>query len=314
MEPVMTLAEVAKLSEEEARATYERIRWPNGPVCPHCGNADSETITRFQGKAHRVGVLKCNACEEQFTATVGTIMEGSHLPIRLWLMAFALLCSSKKSLSALQLQRQLGIGSYRTAWHMAMRIRWAMKREPLAGLLAGTIEVDEKYVGGRPRPHTGNTRTGRGTKKAPVVAMVERQGRVRAFPVKNVTANTLKGLIRDNVDHRSTIMTDDFASYSGIGKEFQGGHFVISHSQGQYAWGHITTNTVEGYFALLQRGLTGSFHHVSTKHLGRYCDEFSFRWDYRKVNDGERTVRAIQQSGRGRLKYRSLIAEAGVSG
>jgi transposase-like protein len=169
----MNLSEVSKLTEEEARATYERIRWPNGPVCPHCGNADAETITRFRGKAHRVGVLKCNECGEQFSATVGPIMEGSHLPIRLWLMAFALLCSSKKGLSALQLQRQLGLGSYRTAWHMAMRIRYAMKREPLAGLLSGTVEVDEKYVGGKPRPGSGNTRTGRGTKKVPVVALVD---------------------------------------------------------------------------------------------------------------------------------------------
>jgi transposase-like protein len=235
----MNLSEVSKLTEEEARATYERIRWPNGPVCPHCGNADAETITRFRGKAHRVGVLKCNECGEQFSATVGTIMEGSHLPIRLWLMAFALLCSSKKGLSALQLQRQLGLGSYRTAWHMAMRIRYAMKREPLAGLLTGTIEVDEKYVGGKPRPGSGNTRTGRGTKKVPVVALVEREGRARAFPVTSVSGATLKGLIRDNVDYRSTIMTDDLASYRGIGNEFRGGHFVINHSMGQYAWGPI---------------------------------------------------------------------------
>ena len=137
----MNLSDVSKLSEDDARATVERIRWPEGPVCPHCGATDH--IHKFEGKAHRAGVYKCNDCGEQFTVTVKTIMEDTHLPLRIWLMAFAIMCSSKKGGSALQLQRQLGLGSYRSAWHLAHRIRYAMLQEPLAGLLAGTVEADE---------------------------------------------------------------------------------------------------------------------------------------------------------------------------
>src|ERR1700693_1011110 len=138
----MTLNDVSRLTEDEARETFERIRWPNGPVCPHCG---STIATKLQGKAHRAGVYKCNGCEGQFTATVNTIMEDSPLPIRTWLMAFALLCSAKKGVSALQLQRQLELGSYRTAWHLCHRIRHAMSKNPLRGLLEGTVMVDETW-------------------------------------------------------------------------------------------------------------------------------------------------------------------------
>lgn len=151
----LTLADVSKLSEEQARETFERIRWPHGRVCPHCGSVDS---TKLGGKAHRVGLYKCKGCTEQFTATVNTILEDSHLPIRTWLMAFAVLCSAKKGVSALQLQRQLNLGSYRTAWHLCHRIRHAMSKEPLSGLLKGTVEVDETYVGGKPRREHGAPR------------------------------------------------------------------------------------------------------------------------------------------------------------
>lgn len=178
----MNLNQVSKLTEDEARETFERIRWPNGPVCPHC---DSVEATKLEGKAHRAGLYKCRGCEGQFTATVNTIMEDSHLSIRTWLMAFAILCSSKKGVSALQLQRQLELGSYRTAWHLCHRIRHAMAQEPLAGLLKGTVEVDETYVGGKPRKGTGKHAGGRGTKKVPVVALVERGGRVRTAATRS---------------------------------------------------------------------------------------------------------------------------------
>ena len=196
-----------------------------GPVCPHCGAV--ENVTRLQGKAHRPGVFQCNNCHGQFTVTVGTIFENSHIPLRKWLMAFALLCSAKKGISALQLQRELDLGSYRTAWHLAHRIRHAMSQEPLAGLLKGTVEVDETYVGGKPRPEPGqprNAKRGRGTKKTPVVALVERDGRVRARKVDRVDGKTLKGAIRENVDRKARIMTDELSVYRGIGTEFAGGH------------------------------------------------------------------------------------------
>jgi transposase-like protein len=173
---MLTLNQVSALSEDEARDALERILWPDGPVCPHCGAV--ENLTRLQGKAHRTGVFQCNNCHDQFTVTVNTIFEDSHIPLRKWLMAFTLLCSAKKGISALQIQRELEFGSYRTAWHLCHRIRHVMSKEPLAGLLQGTVEVDETYVGGKPRPEHGRPRAkhGRGTKKVPVLALVERSG------------------------------------------------------------------------------------------------------------------------------------------
>jgi transposase-like protein len=172
-------------------------------------------------------------------------------------------------------------------------------------LLSGTVEVDETYVGGKARPGSGETRKrGRGTKKTPVVALVERGGRVRAHKIERVDAATLKGAIRENVDRKAQIMTDEFRSYHGLGKEFAGGHEVVRHSAGEYARGDAHTNTVESYFALLKRGVMGSFHHVSKQHLDRYCDEFSFRWDHRSITDSERAEIAINGAVGKRLTYR----------
>jgi transposase-like protein len=206
----LTLSDVSKLTEEEARETFERIRWPNGAVCAHCGSSDVITL---KGKAHRAGLHQCHSCAKQFTATMNTIMEDSRLPIRTWLMAFALLSSSSQGCSALQVQRQLGLGSYRTAWHLCHRIRHAMSKEPMAGLLGangGVVEVDETYVGGKRWKGTGPHKKGRGTKKTPVVALVERDGCVRSAPIKRVDAKTLKGTIRENVNSSATIMTDEW--------------------------------------------------------------------------------------------------------
>jgi transposase-like protein len=309
----MNLSEISSLSEDQAREYFEKIRWPNGPVCPHCGSVES---TKLQGKAHRAGLYKCAGCDGQFTATINTIMEDSHLPIRTWMMAFAILCSSKKSVSALQLQRQLGLGSYRSAWHLAHRIRHAMAREPLSGLLGaggGTVEVDESYVGGKPRKRAGKRkdgsdnrgpRVGRANLKTPVVALVERDGRMRAHVVPDVTAPTLKSAIRAHVDASARIMTDELRSYRGLEKEFAGGHEIVNHSRGEYARDDATTNTVEAFFGLFKRGVMGSFHHISKKHMDRYLTEFSFRWDLRKVTDSERTVEAIKASEGKRRMYR----------
>lgn len=302
----MTLNQVSKLTEDQSRETFERIRWPNGPVCPHCGSVEA---TKLQGKVHRPGLYDCHDCEGQFTATINTIMEDSHLPIRTWLMAFAFLCSAKKGVSALQLQRELDIGSYRTAWHLCHRIRHAMSQEPLAGLLQGTVEVDETYVGGKPRRGHGQPKPkkGRGTKKVAVVALVERGGRARSHKVERVDAKTLGKVIRENVDRRSTLMTDQFGSYAGVGTKFVGGHHTVNHSKGEYVRGNASTNEVESYFALLKRGVMGSFHHISKKHMNLYCDEFSFRWSHRKISDSERTEKAIKSSEGKRLMYRRPI-------
>jgi transposase-like protein len=190
---------------------------------------------------------------------------------------------------------------------MAHRIRLAMKCEPLAKLLQGDIEVDETYVGGKPRPGTGYHKRGRGTKKTPVVALVQRQGGVRTRVVERVNSKTLQSAIRENVSRPSFIVTDEYAAYRGIGKHFDDAHFVVNHGAGQYVNGPIHTNTAESFFALLKRGVHGTFHHVSKKHLPRYCDEFGFRWDGRKLTDTDRTAQAIRQSKGKRLLYKRVI-------
>ncbi|MBV8977058.1 MAG: IS1595 family transposase [Alphaproteobacteria bacterium] len=312
----MNLATLSALTETEAREMLERIRWPNGPVCAHCGCF--ENIRTIKSEA-RPGLYRCGDCKMQFTVRVNTVLHDSHIPYRLWLMAFSIMASAKKGISALQLQRQLGIGSYKCAWHLAHRIRHAMKQEPLRGLLTGEVEVDETYVGGKPRKFAGKVgkltkeekkHVGRGTKKVPVLALVERDGRIRAHVVPNVTAKTLKTSIRELVDPSAAIMTDEFNAYKGIGNEFEGGHHTVNHSRGEYKRGKASTNQVEAFFALLKRGINGSFHSVSRKHLNKYCDEFAFRWSLRKDSDADRTVRAIVRGDGKRLTYKSPIAAA----
>jgi transposase-like protein len=230
-------------------------------------------------------------------------MHGSHITLRQWIQAFYSMCSHKKGVSALQLQRNLGLKTYRSAWHLAHRIRLAMATDDFTKKLNGIVEVDETYVGGKPRVHKGNKR-GRGTKKTPVIALIERNGNSISYPLENVTGKTLKNAIREQVDKSSTIITDEWLSYRGIGKEFKGGHKFVKHNELQYVNGDIYTNTAESFFSLLKRGVLGVFHHISKKHLFRYCDEFSFRWNNRKVSDGERTENAIMGFVGKRLVYK----------
>lgn len=298
----MNLLQVGQLTEDQARKEIERIRWPEGAICPHCGCTGK--AYELNGKATRAGVWKCGDCRQQFTVTVGTVMHRSHLTMRQWLLTFHLMCSSKKGISALQLQRELGLGSYKSALFLTHRIRLAMTEDPLVSKLGGKVEVDETYIGGKPRKgKKSEVKRGRGTKKMPVMIMVERNGKAHARPVERVNSETLKGAIREMVDKQSTIYTDEWASYQGIGEEFDGGHEVVNHSQGEYARGEANTNTAESYIALLKRGVMGIFHHVSKQHLHRYCNEFSFRWSNRQVDDSARTENAIKGCGGKRLVY-----------
>lgn len=303
----MNLLELARLTEDEARSFIESIRWPNGPICPHCGAADNAAL--LGGSKTRAGVYKCRDCRKQFTVTVNTIMHRSKVPLSKWLMAFHLMCSSKKGVSALQLQRELALGSYQTAWHLAHRVRYAMNAGGFFPPLTGDVEADETYVGGKPRkgakPYSKGR--GRGTRKQPVLALVSRNGRARARVVANVSGRTLKAEIRKGVHPSSRIITDEWAAYKGIGKEFHGGHATVTHSRGEYANGDVHTNTAESFFALLKRGIVGAFHHVSKEHLWRYTDEFEFRWNHRKVSDHERMMAALAQSGGKRLTYRGAV-------
>ena len=300
----MNLMSIGRMSEDEARAFLESIRWPDGVVCPHCAVVGEST--RLKGKSTRPGVYKCRPCRKQFTVTVGTIFHRSHIPLTTWIAAFFILCTSKKSVSALQLQRQLGLGSYKTAWHMAHRIRYAMRNGPLGTMLSGDIEADETYIGGKPRKRgkRGENPAGRGTKKTPVAALVERGGEARAKVVTRVNAATLKGFIRENADHSSTIHTDEWAAYKGIGREFEGGHTVVKHGGGEYARGNAYTNTAESFFSLLKRGVFGQWHHVSKEHLQRYVDEFCYRWTHSGKTDEDRTALALAQADGVRLTYR----------
>jgi len=307
----MASIDVGRLTEDGARAILEGIRWPDGLACPHCG---SFKVTRLNPKSMKVrdGVIQCNDCRKQFTVTVGTIMQGSHITLRQWVQGFYSMCSHKKGVSALQLQRNLGLHSYNSAWFLAHRIRLAMKEWPKPTALAGTVEVDETYVGGKPRKgwvipgEPSRIKRGRGTLKTPVLALVERNGRVRSNPVDRVDSRTLKKAIMENVDRSSTIMTDENSCYFGIGRRFAGGHQTVKHSIGEYTYHGASINTAESYFALLKRGVHGTFHHISKKHMHRYCNEFSFRWDLRKSNDGERTAQAIRGAEGKRLLYQKL--------
>lgn len=319
----INLSSLAKLNESQARSMLEKLRWPHGPVCPHCGViGDAKRMESADETEHalRDGVLNCRACRKPFTVTVGTIFEGSHIPLAKWLLGFYLFASSKKSLSALQLQRQLDLGSYRTAWHMAHRIRHAMQNDPNPGKLTGIVEADETYVGGKLRRIAGRVSVGDAqsperrskrrkamfAKRVPVAVLVSRDGQARARALEKVAGPALREFIKANVDlGNATLHTDEHQSYVSIGREFQGGHEVVAHRKGEYARGDVHSNTVESFHGLFKRSINGAWHHISAEHMPRYLDEQCFRWSNRKVNDGERTFAALDRVGGVRLYYQT---------
>jgi len=290
--------------EDSARELLESLRWPNGPVCPHCGgDAPYKLTPKATSKAPgRKGLYKCKACRKQFTVTVGTIFEHSHVPISKWLLAIQLLSASKKGMSAHQLHRLLGV-TYRAAWFMGHRLRHAMTQEPMN--LSGVVEADETYVGGPRRRRVGRPGPNDGV-KTPVVALVERGGRVRAFPIDRVTGANIQSILRREVSLDAHMMTDELHAYDGCAMGFKK-HSTIKHSDGVYVRGDIHTNTVEGFFGLLKRGIIGSFHHVSKGHLARYVDEFAFRYNARKISDGERAGQIVAGAEGKRLTYRQPL-------
>jgi transposase-like protein len=291
--------------ENAARAHFEALRWSHGPVCPHCGVVDN--AAELKGKSTRPGVYKCRDCRRPFSATIGTLYERSHIPLHKWLLATHLMCASKKGISAHQLFRMLGFGSYRTAWFMAHRIREGMRElhPEVSGPLGGhnkVVEVDESYVGGKARNRKGHI-----PPKEAVVALVERDGRVRSHHVADVTAKTLKPILKAQLDGRSYVMTDESTVYPPIIKEFAG-HGTVNHSIEEYVRGGFWhTNTVESYFSILKRGIFGTYHHVSARHLKRYLGEFDFRHNERAalgVNGSKRAEKALAGIAGKRLTYR----------
>jgi transposase-like protein len=288
-------------TDDAAREHLEGVRWKNGIVCPHCGCHDQTKFSGVQAnpeKKVRAGLRWCSACEKQFTVTIGTIFEDSHIPLQKWLIAWYLVCSSKKGVSSLQLQRQLELGSYRTALFMTHRIRHALKDPTFTDKLNGTVEADETWVGGKTRGH-GRHYVGN---KTPVVSLVERGGQKRSFVMKRITGKNLKQALTQNVEPSATVMTDDFRGYRKAAKGFAK-HETVNHSAGEYVRGDAFTNTVESSFSLLKRGVMGTFHSISKKHLPLYLAEFDHRWNHRKVSDGQRTEEGLKKVEGKRLTY-----------
>jgi transposase-like protein len=303
---------------DKAREHLEKLQWPNGPLCPHCGNCDPARITKLAGKSTRPGVYKCKECAKPFSVTVGTVFERSHIPLNKWLLAVHLMAASKKGISAHQLHRTLEV-TYKTAWFMAHRIREAMKDDGTSGPMGGEgkiVEADETYIGnnkgskrtfefvngkGFVARHTG------GKEKFKVVSLVERGGRAKSIVVDHITANAVRDIIVTNVDRKSDLRTDEANVYKKVGTEFSS-HQAVNHSKFQWATGKDAhTNTIEGFFSIFKRGMKGIYQHCGEQHLHRYLAEFDFRYSNRSalgVNDDARANRMLVAIRGKRLTYR----------
>jgi transposase-like protein len=302
-------------NEEAAFAYVEAHLWPEGPVCPHCGNCDGKAIGRLTGKTSRPGLRKCYACRKTFTVRIGSIFEDSHFPLHLWLQAIQLINASKKGISTRQIQRTFNC-SMKTAWFLTHRIREIMKPansgvgSPLGGE-GKTLEADTTYVGRKP-----GTKVARGTgHMRPVFALIERDGAARSFHMPNVRAESLHSVLGSHANPKSHFMTDEEAAFMTVGWNFAS-HRTVRHTEDEYVRREIppdggperivTTNTVEGFFSILKRGMYGVYQHVSEAHLHRYLAEFDFRYSNREklgVNDTDRAALALKGAKGRRLTY-----------
>ena len=287
--------------DDKAREYLESVRWPNGPVCPHCASA--EGAYRLEGKSHRKGLLKCGACREQFSVTVGTVFERFKIPLSKWLLAAYLLCSSKKGISAHQLHRTLGF-TYKTAWFLAHRIRRAMSDQGggLMGSGGGVVEADETYIGRKPGR---KMKAGAGHKEM-VFSLVERGGNVRSKHITGKSFAGIKRALKANVSPEAVLMTDEARMYRNLGKKYAA-HLTVNHSQKEYARGEASTNTIEGVFSIFKRGMIGTYQHCGSQHLQRYLAEFDWRYNHRaalETNDKARFDHALEAIEGKRLTYR----------
>lgn len=304
--PILEMLRLATADEARAVEFLERHRWDGDPACPRCGDMDVYTMRAQDGGRNKNYRWRCRGCKRMFTVRTGTVFEESRLPLRVWVYAFWKACSSKKGISALQLSREMDI-THKSALYVLRRIRHGLGEES-PRKLQGTVEVDETYVGGKPR-HKGQSKRGRGTSKTPVLGMVERNGEVRFRMMDRLTAADIGAVVAENADLSCRLITDELSAYVPVGERFAGGHESVKHSAGEYVrkGTDVHSNCVEGVFSLLKRGVMGTFHSVSKKHLPNYLNEFEFRFNTRRADDGERVVAAIRRVDGKRLTYRESV-------
>ena len=300
-------------NEEAAYAFVEAQLWPNGPVCPHCGA--TERIGKMGGKSTRIGTYKCYVCRKTFTVKIGTIFEDSHIPLRFWLQAVALMCGSKKGISSNQLHRTLGI-TLKSAWFLGHRIREAMRSGYLApfGVNGGTVESDETFIGTEPGKQI---RRGFAHKRK-ILSLIDRDSQTaRSFVVDAVNAKTIVPILKENIEKEARIVTDDAGQYHYL-KDHFADHEVVCHSQGEYVSLQDRTvhvNCAENFFSVFKRGMKGVYQHCKKQHLHRYLAEFDFRYNNRcgkGVGDTERAELLLKGVAGKRLTYQTTDRQSGV--
>jgi transposase-like protein len=296
--------------EAAAVAFMEAQRWGDNPTCAHCGDANVFQIrdrkTRERNKRY---LWYCRECKRQYTVRIGTVFEDSRIPLMYWCHAFWRACASKKGVSALQIKRETGL-SYKSALFLMHRIRWAMAEDHAAPRpLRGIVEIDETYVGGKPRNQHKSNQGFHRLRKAAVVALVERGGDLRASHVMRTRTEDLRRLMRRSIDPSASVMTDSSPIYKRPGKEFAR-HEAVNHHKREYVRGDAHVNTAESFFAILKRAIYGTYHSVSKKHLHRYVSQAEYMWNTRKMDDGARTVLAIKSAQGKRLRYREPLDTA----
>lgn len=296
-------------TEEQCQDFLFKQRWANGAICPKCGEIDVRTYKLASGR------YKCASCRSTFTVRAGTVFEESPVPLQKWFLAIYLCGSLKKGISSIQLSKYIGV-TQKTAWFMLQRIRYVFEKDSF-DLLSGEVEMDEAYIGGsdkykhhskKLKTITGKSASGYGSKnsKTPVVGMVERGGKLRAIATKDTGSRTLMTLARNHISVAATVYTDEHMPYRTLPKlGFK--HESVNHGTKEFVNGMTNTNTAEGFWSHLKRGINGIYHHVSSKHLQMYCDEYSYRWNTRTMTDGERFEGWFGHVNGKRLTYNALV-------